>query len=678
MRTSRSILFVVLLLGLAMIQWGCDHEAGPEAVVTDGPAEKIDGERYLLDFGSVAIGASRELAFQLRNDGSSALELSDVGVSGQYGSAFRVALEPEPVLPGDVLELEVVFEPVDVGLVKGVLYFSTNDRELPRMTVELFGEGYDPKLDITPGSLDFGEVAPGEKVHRTVTFRNRGNAPVEVESIAVEARFGGADYLGFSTEPLTFPIRLEEQEEKELEVTFEPEVPGPHQTAVLRWTSSDPEAPEGSVDLWGYAIDMLVRVQPESLDFGGVGTDCPLRTREFCIWNEGTEKLIVEEVWISGSGEEAYELPSPPEGKEIAEGEQLCVQVDFMPRAAGEREAEVHVSVSGISELFVVPMRGEGLDEDAPWPSEGSGCLQGRVCSPAGSWLPGAMVTMTLDGSEGEETLRSRSDGQGYFYIEGVPVGTWDLSVETRSFSTEVEVEILDDRLTILDEPVCVDPDSARIVVLYGSGGNMEHTLERIGATNVKVFSTEFDDIFDLLSDIEKLSGYDMLLFNSRGVTFSGQPEVQETVRAFVEGGGSLGANRDAGSLIESVWPELFERLSDVVECETFMGEDGYRYLRGAVPVDPLLAEYVGKSDLDLRAYGLCSFGFLTSEDERFKSVIEIDGVVLEDGTRDGVSYMSYFDYGAGRIGFSSQSPQEFLLGEGDGGRAAEFFLLGL
>ena len=121
-----------------------------------------------------------------------------------------------------------------------------------------------------------------------------------------------------------------------------------------------------------------------------------------------------------------------------------------------------------------------------PTPAPGMGNVEGRVCGPAGDvWLVDANVYVIRPDDSVNTTA---TDLDGYFTLTDVNVGTQTVFIEKGSFSTSVQVEVVDGLTTELPEPACVDAGSAHVAVVTGDWDNIETILAGVGITDVTMY----------------------------------------------------------------------------------------------------------------------------------------------------------------------------------------------
>ncbi|OGQ14014.1 MAG: hypothetical protein A2138_21925 [Deltaproteobacteria bacterium RBG_16_71_12] len=290
----------------------------------------------------------------------------------------------------------------------------------------------------------------------------------------------------------------------------------------------------------------------------------------------------------------------------------------------------------------------------APEPEpEAFGAIAGRVCGPDGvTWLAVASVWIEPAGAA---RLSTTSDGEGRYRLDGVPVGPQALHIEKGSFSTTREVEIPAGETLVIPDDTCELDLGPRIAVVRGSQyDNVEGVLAELGVEAEVIDVYQADWAERLLSDDESLLQYDILFLNCRSneASYLERPDMQQRLRAFVEGGGSVHASDQAYDLIEVTFPDMIN----------FFGEDDVRAAADqGDSVDQLAAEVLddglqtalGRSVIDLH-YGLSTWSAMVGVDESVHVYIEADSPLLTGQVLEHAPQLVGFDHGAGRVIYSS------------------------
>lgn len=218
-------------------------------VSAQDPALELSAES--LDFEEVVRGTRVTLTFFARNEGGGVLHLDSVGLTEATDASFSLdALESDRIEPGEELSIRVSYAPDQISVDRGELEIISDDPERPTRRVSLSGEGVDPRLDVDPEALWFGDVSPGDSRTLSADLTARGQGWLNVREISLEDETGSFSWTLPSGVEL--PHRLSPGSGFSLSVEYAPEEQAPHEAALLIH-SNDPEDPVVSVRLLGNA-----------------------------------------------------------------------------------------------------------------------------------------------------------------------------------------------------------------------------------------------------------------------------------------------------------------------------------------------------------------------------------------------------------------------------------------
>jgi hypothetical protein len=206
----------------------------------------------------------------------------------------------------------------------------------------------------------------------------------------------------------------------------------------------------------------------------------------------------------------------------------------------------------------VAPERGDEPDASTSSlpPSVAAGGVEGRVCAPDGeTYLSLATVTVFTD----HGNVTGLTDGDGWFTVDAVPVGTWPIVVEKGSFSVSHEVTVREGERTSIGAQDCVplDPGSVDIAVVSGLYDSVEDLLDVLGMEYTMINGRSGSAHVNLLRDPDALARYDVLFLNC-GMNEQWrdhQAEIAANLKAYVQNGGSIYASDWSYYLVEATWP---------------------------------------------------------------------------------------------------------------------------
>jgi len=289
-----------------------------------------------LHFGAVPPKLALDEVVTIRNDFEAPLTFT-ASVRPREG-AFEIVGEPEvgPLLPGEEAPIVVRFRPPGPGVHTATLRIRGPEGLVYRG--QLVGVGGGPRLGADAEAIDFGTVAVGAAVLRTLRLENVGEPGLAlfVESIAVD---GGEEEAPIAIR--TPPMPLDLAEPAEIPLWFVPRAAGTFEGSLIV-KSSIPAQGEVRIPFHGSAYvprGCSLVADPQALRFGLVGLPAR-RARSIYVSNVGDAPCLVDAVRIEGQGTARFELAFPWEGPRwLGPGESLHLSVLVDTEGAAEAEA---------------------------------------------------------------------------------------------------------------------------------------------------------------------------------------------------------------------------------------------------------------------------------------------------------------------------------------------------
>lgn len=237
------------------------------ATTTGGPVLNPDIDVFptSLAFGDVIVGNSRIFDVTVFNLGDADLVINDISLAGSTDYSMTNTC-PLTLTPGDFCTIIVTFTPSSAGTKSGALTINSNDPDESVLNVSLEGNGLAPDINVSPASLDFGDIMIGDSASGDVTVNNNGNADLTITLINIT----GTDAGDFSqtNNCVTVPAG----NSCTVTVTFAPSATG-LKSATLSIESNDPDTPMVNISLTGNGIAGTATVwHTETVDsIGDVG-----------------------------------------------------------------------------------------------------------------------------------------------------------------------------------------------------------------------------------------------------------------------------------------------------------------------------------------------------------------------------------------------------------------------
>ncbi len=137
--------------------------------------------KSILDFGKVGIGKDSTLSLDVRNFGNRDLVISiQDSFTSRFSTDFSSAVVPAD---SDSVRIAITFRPTMGKSYSDNLKLSVNNPIHPERFFYVSGTGGGPEAEISPGSIDFGIVLPGEQKTESLTIKNTGTDSLVISSI---------------------------------------------------------------------------------------------------------------------------------------------------------------------------------------------------------------------------------------------------------------------------------------------------------------------------------------------------------------------------------------------------------------------------------------------------------------------------------------------------------------
>ena len=233
-------------------------------------ANGIDVSPNSINFGTVSVGQSATNYVRVANNGTSDLNVS---VSVTAGTPFTVSKDSFTLKSGQYETLTVTFAPTEKGSFSGALAIISDDKNTPKVTVNLLGETPSEfPLRYYPNVLNFGKMPLNETHEKILKVFNTTSKLVKV-NISIQNLNGNA----FSF-PSSYPtsLTLSPGETRQIPVEFSPKEKV-YYTALISLVTDIGVAKISVAGDGGYYIGDLEPPPPPSDDGdGGGGGGCSI------------------------------------------------------------------------------------------------------------------------------------------------------------------------------------------------------------------------------------------------------------------------------------------------------------------------------------------------------------------------------------------------------------------
>ncbi len=203
------------------------------------------------------------------------------------------------------------------------------------------------QLDVSPASINFGNVPVGTTKKIAATVSNTGGVALTISQAA-------ASGSGFAFSGMTLPTTLAAGQSATVSLIFSPEATGAASGSLS--ITSDASNPAVTLPLAGTGVASgMLTANPPSLTFGNVliGSTQSLAVN---VSNAGTSGINISEVSASGTGFAVSGLTAPAS---LAAGQSATLNVTFSPQATGAVTGSV--AIVGDTASVNIALAGAGV-----------------------------------------------------------------------------------------------------------------------------------------------------------------------------------------------------------------------------------------------------------------------------------------------------------------------------
>jgi hypothetical protein len=300
-----------------------------------------------FNFGSVVDGQTKTQNFTITNTGTSALTLSQIGVSGAGYSVTGLAT-PSSLAAGQSTTFSVEFAPSTAGNLTGGVSITSNAPNSPAGIV-LSGTGVAASVTVSasPTSLSFGNVNAGVASAKSVTLTNNGNANLTLSQITVNAK-------NFTASGITTPKVIGPGQTASLSVTF---TPASSESVTGSITVISSQGANAVIPVSGNGVQAALNITPTSAAFGNVSVGTTA-SQTIQLSNTGTAALQVSQLSVTGSGFSSGAVSLPIT---LNPGQASTFNIQYLPTAAGSATGTVSVVSTAPNSPAAISLTGIGI-----------------------------------------------------------------------------------------------------------------------------------------------------------------------------------------------------------------------------------------------------------------------------------------------------------------------------
>lgn len=352
-----------------------------EGIGTEGPAALIQVSPSTINFGNVAQGTMSERQMTVTSIGQLPLQVSGVSLAMGTPSTFSLPQTAGFTLPACTgtpcpsQNVTVRFAPTAVGAAMGTAVVASNAANEPRAQVGLQGTGTmgaTCSLRVTPGTLNFGDVAINTTRDLSVTLQNNGSG---------SCTFTSATLLNLLP-PFVPTFRIQSApaastligpgQSRQVTVRIAPTATNELLYGLLTVNWTDPQNPGANpgavnVNLTARSVEARIAAIPGRVDFGLVTVGCASPVTTVRVFNAGSAPLTINAVRLQNNPSRFRIVQAPSPGTIIggaaSNPQSVDVRVQYVPNAVGASMDTLIIESSDPARpMLPVPLLGQGTN----------------------------------------------------------------------------------------------------------------------------------------------------------------------------------------------------------------------------------------------------------------------------------------------------------------------------
>ncbi|MGC8928497.1 MAG: choice-of-anchor D domain-containing protein [Myxococcota bacterium] len=290
-----------------------------------------------IDFGSVVVGQTKEMQFEITSCGSEKLIISKMEYSSTTSNEFGWTETPSLPIELNPLQkyiLKVKYTPKDIGPDSGRIEVTSNDPQSPNGYITVTGngkEGPSCNLIVDPVELDMGSVVQGKtSSEKVLMLTNTGELDCNITSFV---KIQGPDSFKMTRPDFSNGATVKPGQSLNVYFTYTPSIIGAEQS---RWriTSNDKIHPNQDVLLKGEGVKTqpcIIEAIPNPIQFGLVqlGTT---KNVTVTLTNTGNQNCLISGLKFDSTSSPVFTLGNFPIPKTLMPGKSAKFDVTFKPR----------------------------------------------------------------------------------------------------------------------------------------------------------------------------------------------------------------------------------------------------------------------------------------------------------------------------------------------------------
>jgi hypothetical protein len=209
-----------------------------------------------------------------------------------------------------------------------------------------------PGIQVSTGSISFGNDPVGTKLSQTLGITNTGSATLSITQLTASGS------TAFTVSGFSLPISISAGQKTTITANFLPASVGSVSGAVSIASNASTSPTSVTLSGSGIAASYTLSVSPTSLSFGSITTGTSSASQSVGVTNTGNSKVAVSQVEVSGSG---YTVTGGSTPVTLSPSQTLTLATQFSPTAAGSATGAISIASNATGSPATVSLSGTGV-----------------------------------------------------------------------------------------------------------------------------------------------------------------------------------------------------------------------------------------------------------------------------------------------------------------------------
>jgi hypothetical protein len=209
-----------------------------------------------------------------------------------------------------------------------------------------------PGIQISPGSVTFGNDPVGTKLSQTLSITNTGSAPLSITQLTASGS------TAFTVSGFSLPLNVSAGQKITITANFLPAAVGSASGSISIVSNASTSPTSVTLSGSGTAAIYTLNVSPTNLSFGSVTTGTSSVSQSVGVTNTGNSKVAVSQVTVNGAG---YTVTGGSTPVTVSPSQTLTLTAQFSPAVAGSATGAISIVSNATGSPATVSLSGTGV-----------------------------------------------------------------------------------------------------------------------------------------------------------------------------------------------------------------------------------------------------------------------------------------------------------------------------